>query len=152
MTEPISKLFEEAEATCVDWRGQPLYGLYEMPAPKRLVIELLRWKSPPVQGLNLKVSGGILCVNDVQAAEMVIWSDTAPKVVNVELRFQSIGKTTLKIWNVWRGKVGGVDVTQAWLGNAGMRIERSDSYLSLRCSDGEGPVDFEDLEARITII
>lgn len=61
-------------------------------------------------------------------------------------------KTVLKLWNIWRGSMGGVDVTQAWLGNAGMRIEQSASgkELLLHCSDGEGPVEFSDLDVRIT--
>lgn len=152
MTKPISKLFEEAKATCVDWEGEPLHGLYEMPAPKSLIVELLRSKSTPVQGLTLKAYGGVLLVNDVEAPEIVIWADTAPERANVSFKPWEGRKAKLKIWNVWRGKVGGVDVTQAWLGNAGMRIEQVGSQISLRCSDGEGPVDFDDLAARVTVV
>lgn len=154
MTKPISKLFEEAKATCVDLEGEPLYGLYEMPAPRGLLVEILRSKPSPVQGLTLKAYGGVLRINDVEAPEMLIWADTAPDRVTVTFRPWKGRKAKLKIWNVWRGQVGGVGVTQAWLGNAGMRIEQAvdGKELMLRCSDGEGSVDFGDLETRVTMI
>ena len=153
MTKPISKLFEEAQATCVEWEGEPLYGLYEISAPSGLLIEILRSNPTPVQGLTLKAYGGVLRINDVEAPEILIWADTAPDRVMVSFRPWEGRKAKLKIWNVWRGKVGGVDVTQAWLGNAGMRIDvaADGKELLLRCSDGEGPVDFGDVEARVIV-
>jgi len=152
MTKPISKLFEEAKATCVEWEGQPLYGLLEMPAPNELSVELLRSKASPVQGLTLKAYGGVLRINDVESPEMLIWADTAPDRLTVNFLPREGCEAKLKIWNIWRGEVGGVEVTQAWLGNAGMRIDRKNGNLRLCCSDGEGAVDFGDLEARVTII
>lgn len=151
MTMPLSKLFEEARAACVEWEGEPLYGLYEMTAPDSLEVEFLSSIASPVQGLTLKTYGGVMEIEDVEAQEMLLWADTAPPKVPVKIKPGADGKVILKIWNVWRGKVGGHDVTQAWLGNAGMRIERSGSRISLRCSDGEGPVDFSNLETRVTL-
>lgn len=154
MTKPISKLFEEARAPCVEWEGEPLYGLYEItPAPENVIVEFLNGVSAPVQGLTLKVNGGALIVNDVEAPEMLLWRDIAPSHVPVRIKREPGKKVTLRLWNIWRGSIGGVDVTQAWLGNSGMRIERSadGKKLLLRCSDGEGPVDFGDLEARVVI-
>lgn len=153
MTKPISKLFENAQATCVDWEGEPLYGLYQMPAPSDLTVAILHSTPLPVQGLTLKAYGGVLQINDVEASEMLIWADTSPDRVTVTFKPWEGREAKLKIWNVWRSKVGGVDVTHAWLGNAGMRIEQAagGKELLLRCSDGEGPVDFGDLEALVII-
>ena len=81
---------------------------------------------------------------------MVLWTDTAPKNVSVRLKRLGRRQVNLKIWNVWRDKIGGHDVTQAWIGNAGMRAERYGNQLILRCSDGVGPVNFADLEVRLT--
>jgi hypothetical protein len=51
------------------------------------------------------------------------------------------------VWNCW--EVNGV--MHAWLGNAGMRVERTpNGAIQLRCSDGDGVPDFEDLVVRIT--
>jgi hypothetical protein len=151
MIKPISDLFGEAQAACVQWQGKPLYGLYELEAPDALEIEFLSSISNPVQGLNLTTDGGVMEIAGVEADDMLLWCDTAPPKVPVKIKPGVDGKVILKIWNVWRGKVGGHDVTQAWLGNAGMRIEQSGNQISLRCSDGEGPVSFDDLTARMTI-
>lgn len=153
MTKPISKLFEDAQAACVEWEGEPLYGLYEIThAPNSLIVEFLHATDGPVQGLTIKADGGVLAVNGIEAKEMLLWHDTAPKMVSVHVKSEQGKNVRLKLWNVWRGSMGGVDVTQAWLGNSGMRIEQleGDKVLLLRCSDGEGPVEFSDLEARVT--
>lgn len=152
MTKPISKLFEEARSPCVEWEGAPLYGVYEIFAPDSLEVEFLSSVGVPVQGLTLKAYGGIVEIEGVEAREMLLWCDTAPPKVSVRIKSEPGEETILKIWNVWRGKVGGSDVTQAWLGNAGMRINQQGNQIFLCCSDGEGPVDFGNLNARITLL
>lgn len=154
MTEALADIFATARAPRIDWEGAPAYAIYEItPAPENVVVEFLNGASSPVQGLTLKVNGGALIVNDVEAPEMLLWRDTAPSHVPVRVKREPGKKATLKVWNIWRGSMGGVDVTQAWLGNSGMRIEQSTDgkELLLRCSDGEGPIDFGDLEARVVI-
>ena len=153
MPKSLSDLFEEARASCVEWDGEPLFALHEMPAPSGFLVEFLRSKPAPVQGLNLKAYGGVLRINDVEARDMLLWVDTAPERVTVTFKPRKGRNAILKIWNIWRGKMGGHDVTHAWLGNAAMRVEQAadGKQLLLRCSDGEGPVDFGDLEARVTV-
>ena len=153
MTKALSDMFADAQNPCLDWEGEPAFAIYEMPASQGLVVELLRSKASPVQGLSLKAYGGVLRIDDVESPHMLIWADTAPERVTVSFKPWEGREAKLKIWNIWRGKVGGVDVTQAWLGNAGMRIEEAadGKELLLRCSDGEGPIDFGDLEARVII-
>lgn len=152
MNKGLAEIFAAAQAPCIDWEGEPAYAIYEMtPAPDGLVVEFLNAANSPVQGLTLKARGGILEVNGVEASEMLLWHDTAPRKVSVRVRPENGKRVSLKLWNVWRGVMGGSDVTQAWLGNAGMRIDQKDKELMLRCSDGEGPVDFGDLEVRVTI-
>jgi len=151
MTKPLSKLFEEARSALVEWEGEPLYGLYEIPAPVGLEVEFLSSIDAPVQGLTLKVYGGVLEIEGIEAKEMLLWCDTAPPKVAVKIESEPGEVAILKIWNVWRGKVGGSEVTQAWLGNAGMRIDQHGNQISLNCSDGEGPVDFGNLKARVTL-
>ena len=118
-----------------------------------MVVEFLSATHAPFQGLALKANGGVLVTNGVEAAQMRLWRDAAPTTVSMRVKRQPGKVATLKLWNIWRGSVGGVDVTQAWLGNAGMRIERAvdGKELLLRCSDGEGPVDFGNLVARLAI-
>lgn len=152
MTKALSDVFASARAPRIDWEGEHVYAIYEMtPAPQRLTVELLNATSSPVQGLSVKVTGGTLEVDGVAAPEMLLWHDTVPGKVVVRVKSDRGKKVSLKIWNIWRGTVGGVGVTQAWLGNAGMRVYHDGEELLLRCSDGEGPIDFDDLEARVVV-
>lgn len=154
MTEALADIFATAQAPQIDWDGEPAYAIYEIePAPDDVTVEFLSAIESPVQGVTLKVAGGVLEINGVEAPEMVLWHDTAPEKVLARVK-RDRGRTgVLKIWNVWRGNMGGVDVTQAWLGNSGMRINRTvdGKELHMRCSDGEGPVNFEDLEVRVRV-
>jgi len=154
MCEALADQFAKAHASQIDWEGAAAYAIYEIaPAPETVLIEFLKAKAAPVQGLTLKVYGGALLVDGVEAREVLLWHDTVPAQVAVQVRREAGKNPTLKFWNVWRGSVGGSDVTQAWLGNSGMRIEPSEDgrSLSLRCSDGEGAVDFNDLDVRVTV-
>jgi len=147
MTKLLSQIFMEAKSPCITWEGEPLFGLVEIPALSKFDVTFSRAKQHPVQGITLKCVNGKLLINDIEAVEMVVWADTAP--VEIKVAVLPTGKVPprLKIWNVWRGKVGGVDVKQAWLGNAGMRVAHQSDGLRMRCSDGEGPIDFHDLVA-----
>ncbi|KRA67188.1 hypothetical protein ASD89_02960 [Caulobacter sp. Root656] len=116
------------------------------PVPDQMVLEFRRGVATPVQGLAIKLEGGILCANDVEARHLTLWLDTAPKEVCL-LITKKKKKARLMIWNIWRDTIDGRDITQAWLGNSGMRIELSGegNETILRCSDGVGPVNFDDL-------
>lgn len=154
MTEALADIFAAAQAPQIDWDGELAYAIYEIdPAPDDVTVEFLNATESRAQGVTLKVASGVLEINGVEAPEMVLWQDTAPDKVTVRVKSERGEKAVLKLWNVWRGSMGGVDVTQAWLGNSGMRIDRTldGKELHLRCSDGEGPVDFTDLEIRVRV-
>lgn len=95
--------------------------------------------SDPVQGLHIKVENGQLLINRQTAPEMVLWADSSPETVDLGIVAKS--ECMLKIWNVW--KVGGL--AQAWVGNAGMVVEVDGDAAVLRCSNGVGEVDLENL-------
>lgn len=74
---------------------------------------------------------------------MLLWCDTAPDLVAVQVRQKPRARRSLKVWNVWRT---GTDVTHAWLRNAAMQVEGEPTRrLTLRCSDGIGDPTFDDL-------
>ena len=151
MVQSLAKLFSDAQSSKVEWEGSPVYAVFEIsPVPTILAIEFLSGIQMPVQGIRIKVTGGVLVANDEEHENIVLWRDTSPLYVPMRVKSRNIKKMTLKIWNTWRGTVGGVGVSHAWLGNAGMRVEASTDgrELILRCSDGEGPVDFADLQLR----
>lgn len=123
-----------------------MHAMWEIdPVPDQVVFEFRHGVPTPIQGLAIKLEGGILSANNVEAKHLTLWQDTAPEEVCVLITKRK--KARLMIWNIWRDTIGGQDVTQAWLRNSGMRIERSvdGGETILRCSDGIGPVNFDDL-------
>jgi hypothetical protein len=154
MTQVLADLFTSAKSPKIDWNGEPAYAIYEIiPAPNSVIVDFLKATSSPVQGLILKAQNALLEVAGSRMPEVVLWRDTAPDRIAVRVEPKLGKKASLKLWNVWRISTGGVQVMHAWLGNSGMRIDKSvdGKELYLRCSDGEGPVDFGDIEIRLSI-
>lgn len=104
--------------------------------------------SPLLQGLRIKIRGGALTIDGVTASEFVLWRDTAPPLVEIETSWQPKGARSLRIWNCWEYN----GVMHAWIGNAAMRVDDDGAgTILLRCSDGEGEPDFDDLIAEVRI-
>lgn len=143
----LSKIFAEQQASEIDWNG-PLFSLYELPSEvSRLRVQFRARASDLRQGVRLKIRGGELEANGVLASDLVLWQDASPAVLDVQVRWQAKRARSLRVWNCW--EVNGV--MHAWLGNAGMRVERvSPSSLTLRCSDGDGEPSFDDLVVGIS--
>ena len=148
METDLATIFAEQQTNKIDWGG-PLYSLYELPTGSgEMTIRFVAFRACPPQGLRLKIRGGSLDIDGRTADEVVLWTDTAPTEVRVAINWKPHGARSLRIWNVWRME----EVTQAWLGNAGMRVSTTDNgTLLLRCSDGEGEPDFEDLIANVAV-
>lgn len=148
MNDDLSSLFAEQQTNQIDWDG-PLYSLYELPSEaSALTIRFLSAKTQPPQGLRLKVRGGAFEVESTAADDLILWQDTAPEEVPVRITWKPKGTRSLRVWNAWRVN----DVTQAWLGNAGMRVTAGeDGVFQLRCSDGEGDPNFGDLVAEVHV-
>ncbi|WP_420469891.1 hypothetical protein [Brevundimonas sp. FT23042] len=153
MAEVLADLFAAERSPTIVWDGAVAYAVWEVtPVPEELAIEFLSAAAAPIQGLAVKIDGGMLRVNGEEAKHITLWQDTAPRKVRVVIAKK--GKAKLSIWNIWREAIGGHDVTQAWLGNFGMRIEQSDdeNETILRCSDGVGSVDFDNLVVSVKAV
>lgn len=148
MEPNLASLFAEQQSSQIDWHG-PLYGLYELPTDaEELTLRFRSVGAQLPQGLRLKARGGTLEIESSSASDVILWEDTAPDEVHVRIRWRSKGARSLRVWNAWRVK----DVTQAWLGNAGMRVTRAeDGVVTLRSSDGEGDPDFGNLVVEVLL-
>ncbi|NCT91505.1 hypothetical protein GXB85_11155 [Cellulomonas sp. APG4] len=142
----LSILFAQQQASRIDWDG-PVFSLYELPThTTRLGVEFMRAGSELRQGVRLKIRGGKLEANGVATSDLVLWQDSSPTCVDVLVRWGKQGSRSLRVWNCW--EVNGV--MHAWLGNAGMRVERTpEGVIVLNCSDGRGEPDFGDLLVKI---
>jgi len=143
----LSKIFAEQQASEIEWNGA-LFSLYELPSDvSRLRVQFRARASDLRQGIRLKIRGGEMEANGVFAPDLVLWQDASPEVLDVQVRWHAKGARSLRVWNCW--EVNGV--AHAWLGNSGMRVERvSPRSLILRCSDGRGEPDFDDLVVGIS--
>lgn len=144
----LSAIFAEQQASQIDWNG-PLFSLYELSSEAtRLTVEIRSVGSALRQGVRVKVRGGQLEIDGVEATDFALWHDTAPSQVQINIRWKGKGPRSLRIWNSWEHN----GVAHAWLGNAGMRIEEVEAgrYL-LHCSDGEGEPEFDDLVVGVKV-
>jgi hypothetical protein len=143
MTEKLSDLFERARSPSVTWNGQVVHSMYEMPADEGTVLRIEFADPNPArpQGLRLKVRGGSLRFEDRELDDVVLWSDSAPRVVTAGVR-PNRGNAVVRVWNCWRDPA---DTVQAWIGNAGMLVEETANGVVLRCSDGYDDATFDDL-------
>ncbi|WP_162940313.1 hypothetical protein [Gryllotalpicola protaetiae] len=148
VTPDLAGLFAEQQKHQIDWHG-PLYSLYELPTDtSRMTIRFRSAIPHPPQGFRLRIRGGALGIESTRTDDVVLWQDTAPNEIRVQIAWESKQGRSLRIWNTWR--VNGV--TQAWLLNAAMRVDLDDrGVLRFRCSDGVGAPDFSDLVAEVEI-
>lgn len=94
----------------------------------------------------MSIKKGQLTVDGQTMNRLVLWTDTAPEVVQVVCRPPKAG-AVLRAWNNWDRN----GTMMAWLGNAGMLVEDQNDCVVLRCSDGIGPPDFEDLVVELRL-
>jgi hypothetical protein len=145
----LAELLSAAGGGPIDWSGQRVHMMYELPqreADQELLITFGQPSPARPQGLRIKVRGGLVELNGEALDDVVLWSDTAPETVL--LRFvpaKAKGPMTVRFWNAWRDTSG---TMQAWIGNAGMLVETQDDGTTvLRCSDGFDEPSFDDLVA-----
>lgn len=144
----LSERFAEQQTNQIDLDG-PLYSLFELPNDiSEFTVRFVSVKSQLPQGLRLRARGGVMTVGSTTTDDLVLWRDTAPDTVQVKVAWKPRGARSLRVWNAWRVR----EVTQAWLGNAGMRVSADEGRVfQLRCSDGEGGPDFQDLVAEVHV-
>lgn len=148
----LAELFERERTDTVHHQGRIVRAIAHVPVVDgdRVTVRFLHVGDSRPQGLKLAVDHGELEVNGRRGAVVVLWASTCPP--EVELVVHGDGASMLDVWNCW--SLGGVDT--AWIGNAGM-VTRSISYpdariaVHIRCSDGVGIADFDDLEVEVTV-
>ena len=143
----LSELLAETQGSPVRFRGREVIAVYRLAAstPMMLRIHRARAVASPRQAVRLTIEGGRFTVNGQELSRVVLWSDTAPREVEVAVRPE--GRSALiKVWNSWEDEAG---VMQSWIGDAGIVVTQHGDRVRLSCSDGVGDPDFEDLVIEI---
>ncbi len=142
--------FEALQADEIVWQGLKVRKAFRRAITREQVFdfEFLRATSDPVQRIVLGLRGGELELLGQRAKHFGLWRDTAPDRFGVRaIPAEPDAAAELVVWNEWRLRNGSVF---AHLGNAGIVTTESETSVELRCSDGEGQVDFDDLVVRLT--
>ncbi|MCG3126419.1 MAG: hypothetical protein CHACPFDD_01254 [Phycisphaerae bacterium] len=141
-------LFQAARGQPVSYQGRTIVMLDHFPTLQsrrvRLVYESIgsKWR----QGARLKLDGACK-INDPiiqRRTGIVLWYDTAPTTVTVEL--VDLGITVVTVNNVWDVGDG---VVHAWHNGAAMIVDEIPNGRRYRCNDGFPDDDFDDIVFRI---
>ena len=137
----------ESHGAAIRVHGQTVHLSYvlEFPAPGTFTVRFVSCSTRIRQALRLAVKGGRLLVNGRSLANVVLWQDTAPRAVTVQV-VPTHRNCTVHFWNAW---AEGKQIKQPWLGNGGMLVKPEPTGLRLECSAGVGAPDFRDLIVRI---
>ena len=145
----LNERLAESKGEPFEYEGLTVHGIYrcEVHPDDTLQVRFVRWNAMIRQGLQLKINRGRLLVNGQSSKSGVLWMDTAPEVVEIVCQPPKAG-ATLSLWNTWERD----GIVHAWLGNAGMLVEQRDDAVVLKCSDGVGNPDFQDLVVELRLV
>lgn len=123
---------------------------FALPVPAGSTLRVHRRMTNPARPQGLRLRAPVdLVVAGVRTRDLVLWSSTAPEVVEVVV--DSREDCTIDLWNTWRSD----GIVHAWIGHAGMLVETDltgeHPAVVLWCSDGTGRVSFDDLVVAVEI-
>jgi hypothetical protein len=150
MPVDFTPLFNESKGRPILFEGRTIAPSVKFPVRQGevLAIEFVSTTESPVQGLRVALSPrtGRLSTNKTSSADFVFWADTAPRRLELEVAKAST-RAELTVWNVWRTPKDGTMM----YGTNAAAIDAHDcpGGFLLRCSDGWGEPDFDNLVVRI---
>lgn len=139
----FSKYFDESEGKPVDYQGRTLFLGDEFPVSqdmRQVLVSREKTSSEWKQGVFLKIDRGRMLVNDKSVGKCtVLWEDTAPREVVIELKGNP---QRLFVHNVWDPGSGAM--LYGTFG-AAMFMEEIDQGRRYFCNDGHPDDDFDDI-------
>jgi hypothetical protein len=141
----FTEQFQDTKGKPIWYEGRELRPTYRRPVSKgdSFKVRFLHAVDRPLQGVGLKCNGCEVHVGDTVARNIALWTDTAPKEVVVDVIRAKPG-AEVALFNQWRDEKYGA--TMYHLNNAAMEIvPRGDGPVIIRCSDGWGEPNFDDL-------
>jgi hypothetical protein len=142
----LAELFRENSGKPIQYGGKTIRLAFDIAISPEHGSARLVFRSKndePVQGIRLKFVGGKLRVAGETSSQLVLWGDTAPPEVDIEILRGAKLAPVLRVWNCWRGKRSEIE---AWVGNSGLVcVEREPGSYHFECSDGAGEPSFDAL-------
>ena len=145
----LGEQFVDSRGGPISYRGLTVHSIHEIAIAGRttLAVRFIHSTKHVLQGLRLAVDGGTLLVNDQPLRELVLWENTAPRNVRIQVT-PAHARCIVKMWNVWQDEAGAM---QAWIGDCGMVVEPTSSGVRLKCSDGADGAAFDDLVVQVGV-
>jgi hypothetical protein len=141
----FQEMFEKSAGKPIEYQGKTLVMMDNFPTEGakqlRLVFEECngQWR----QGVALRFEGKFKINGQIIRRGIVLWHDTAPQTVELEV----MGKpSTIEVKNVWDVGDG---VIHSWHNGAAMIVEPMPSGRRYRCNDGFADDDFNDIIFRL---
>lgn len=143
--QTFAEHFAAANGGPIQYERRKLYWTYWLTVKEgdEISLRFVRAIDSPVQGLGIKTEKCHVQVADTTAKSIALWTDTAPKEVNLRAVKAKAG-ARIGLFNQWRDEKYGS--TMYHLNNAAMEVQaQPDGSFLIRCSDGWGEADFNDL-------
>lgn len=134
-------LFMKSKGQPVEYAGETIQMVDRIPVftgqKIRIVFEAVnsKWK----QGVHLSIDGEFAVNGQTVKKAVVLWEDTAPKEVTLEVKSKK-GECLIKnVWDIGDG------VMHSWHNGAAMIVETTELKRRYRCNDGQPDDNFNDL-------
>jgi len=137
----LEKLFTESKGQPIELDGKILQMVDRVPVRDGQGIRIVFESASPErrQGISLTVRGELEVNGHTIRKEVVLWVDTAPTEVILQVRTK---QHEVLVKNVWDRGDGVMD---SWHAQAAMIVETCGAVRRYRCNDGRNNLDFEDI-------
>lgn len=135
----LAERFIESKGQPIDLEGETIVAIHRMElAPGEYSLRLRRISANEDRepGLAFRVKGGSVLVADQRLEKFNIWAKTSPQ--DFSMTIVARRSCQLSLWNIWSAR----GVTEAWIGQAGMKITTQDGTSVVECSGGSSKPDF----------
>jgi hypothetical protein len=139
------EMFKKSAGKPIAYEGKMLAMMDDCPMEGAKTLRLVfegcnaEWR----QGVVLRFEGKFRVNGQIIRRAIVLWQDTAPPTVDLEV----IGKaSTIEVKNVWDVGDG---VIHSWHNGAAMIVEPLPNGRRYRCNDGLADDDFDDIVFRL---
>jgi hypothetical protein len=134
-------LFLKSKGRPVIYNGRTIQMVDRLTVPdgQRLKVTFESVNADWRQGVCLTVDGGFVVNNQTVMKSVVLWHDTAPREILLQIQTK---KGECRVKNVWDTGDG---VMHSWHNGGAMIVEEISSGRRYKCNDGRADDDFDDL-------
>jgi hypothetical protein len=146
----FTPLFESSADGTITYDGLVLHRRFTLGVAEGEVvgIRFLSFTTDYIQGLRVSAHNCQVSVERFTGTELVLWTDTAPERVKLVI-VRARNGAALSLINVWKDRRHQTMLYA--LTSSAINVGRSETdAVVLRCSDGSGEPEFDDLVVQVT--